>query len=441
MEMTQPWHELTACEWIERVQVTSAYDGVCACLERIRAYNPQLNAFSVVLADSAVQRARELDRLAPHERGPLHGLPFAVKEEIDVAGCVTTFGTNAYTTPRTSHSEIVSRLEKAGAIVIGKTRMPECGAWPFTISKSGGVTRNPYDMTRTPGGSSGGSAAAVASGMVPIGLGGDGGGSIRIPSAHCGLVGLKPSRGLVSTAPYPHLWLNLGVAGVLARTARDSALVYDVICATDFSSKLEPHTSLRIGWTVDTVSPLARPHQDHVSTVQQVARFLAESGHQVEHIHPRFPDPTIAFLILFLRSIYEEVSTCEYPHHLEKRTRQLAAVGARLPKSVVSWALKRSDVLAEQVAPLWQKYDVVITPTTASRPDRADRIAFLGPVRSQIASIPSVVYTLLWNVTGQPAVSIPWGNDSHGLPLAVQAIGMQEAPLLSLAHQLSAIHE
>ncbi len=156
-------------------------------------------------------------------------MPVAIKEEIDVAGCVTTFGGEANSTPAGADAEVVRRLRDAGAVIVGKTTMPEFGAFPYTESVSRGVTRNPWDATRTPGGSSGGTAVAVATGMVTVGLGGDGGGSIRIPSACCGLFGLKPQRGRVTTAPHPHLWWALGTAGPLARTVLDSAIVYDVI--------------------------------------------------------------------------------------------------------------------------------------------------------------------------------------------------------------------
>ena len=202
-----------------------------AAIDRIGTLDPAFNAFSVVLADEArreaLARDEQLSGGAP--AGPLHGVPVAIKEEIDVAGCVTTFGGDANSTPARADAEIVRRLREAGAVIVGKTTMPEFGAFPYTESVSRGVTRNPWDPTRTPGGSSGGTAVAVATGMVPVGIGGDGGGSIRIPSACCGLFGLKPQRGRVTTAPHPHLWWALGTAGPLARSVLDSAIVYDVI--------------------------------------------------------------------------------------------------------------------------------------------------------------------------------------------------------------------
>ena len=198
-------------------------------LGRIEARDTELNAFSIVLANEAREQARFLELGEDAARGPLYGVPVAIKEELDVAGCVTTFGGMGNSTPKTEDGEVVRRLRAAGAVVVGKTQMPEFGAYPYTESVAHGYTRNPWRTGFTPGGSSGGTAAAVASGMVPIGLGGDGGGSIRIPAAFCGLFGLKPQRGRVTTSPNPHLWWALGTIGPLSRTVLDSAVVYDVI--------------------------------------------------------------------------------------------------------------------------------------------------------------------------------------------------------------------
>ena len=219
--------DLSAADLVRRIAAgeLTAAAAVEASLERIERRNPGVNAFSVVLAEQARSDAARLDaeRAAGGPVGPLHGVPVAIKEEIDVAGCVTTFGGRGNSTPAAEDGEVVRRLRQAGAVVVGKTRMPEFGQWPFTESVDGGITRNPWDRTRTPGGSSGGTAAAVALGMVPVAIGGDGGGSIRIPAACCGLFGLKPTRGRVTSHPAPHLWWALGTTGPLTRTCRSSA--------------------------------------------------------------------------------------------------------------------------------------------------------------------------------------------------------------------------
>ena len=159
-----------------------------------------------MLDNEAREQARFLELGQGGERGPLYGVPVAIKEELDVAGCVTTFGGHGNSTPVAADGEVVRRLREAGAVIVGKTHMPEFGAWPYTESVAYGYTRNPWRTGFTPGGSSGGTAAAVASGMVPIGMGGDGGGSIRIPAAFCGLFGLKPQRG----GSRPHRWNTSG---------------------------------------------------------------------------------------------------------------------------------------------------------------------------------------------------------------------------------------
>ena len=243
----------------------SAREVTDEALARIDRLDRRFNAFTVVLADAARAEADERDAASARGEtpGPLHGVPVAIKEEIDVAGCVTTFGGRSNTTPVTADAELVRRLRAAGAVVVGKTAMPEFGSFPFTESEATGYTLNPWDVARSPGGSSGGSAVAVATGMVPVAIGGDGGGSIRVPSSFCGLFGLKPQRGRVSTAPHPHLWWALGVVGPLTRSVFDSALVNDVIrgnLPTDLfradgdepfvgAASREPGR-LRVGWSL-----------------------------------------------------------------------------------------------------------------------------------------------------------------------------------------------
>ena len=272
--------DLTVAELARRVaeEEVSAVEVVEACLARIGERDPALNAFSVVLADQARAEAAARDQALAEGAtpGPLHGVPVAIKEEIDVAGCVTTFGGRANSTPVAVDGEVVRRLRAAGAVIIGKTRMPEFGAWPYTESVDGGYTRNPWKPGHTPGGSSGGTAVAVAAGMVPVGLGGDGGGSIRIPSACCGLFGLKPQRGRVTTAPMEHLWWALGTVGPLARSVLDSAIVYDVIrgnTATDLLPGTRAADELHRG------SPHRVP-----STADRVVHEVADQGSASRHV-------------------------------------------------------------------------------------------------------------------------------------------------------------
>lgn len=411
--------------WRARVERTSACETVEAVIERIEAENPVLNAFSVVMADEARQQARELDALPADQRGPLHGVPFVVKDEIDVAGYPTTFGTHANVRIKKADSEIVARLRAAGAIPVAKTRMPEFGAWPQTFSDHAGATRNPHDLARTPGGSSGGTAAAVASGIVPFGLGGDGGGSIRIPSAHCGLVGLKPQRGKVPTKPYRNLWLTLGTPGALTTTAEDAALVYDVIAdgSAHLVRALEHTGPLRVRWTTKSASPTVRTCADNQRSVRKAAQELARQGYDVRPLAKRIPDPTWPFLALFFASIKEETTLIENPAALDKRSRTLSRLSRLTPFWLRAWAQSHSEHLAHLTQALFDDCDVLLTPTTASRPGRVEDFQGVTAVGAMLKSTGSVAHTVLWNVTGHPAVAVPVGKDSAGLPLSVQVVG------------------
>ena len=433
-------------------EVTSRSE-VEAALERIAAADPHLNAFSVLLADSARREADARDELlasgaAP---GPLHGVPIAIKEEIDVAGTMTTFGGEANSTPVADDAEMVTRLRAAGAVVIGKTTMPEFGAFPYTESVSCGITRNPWDPTRTPGGSSGGTAAAVAAGMVSVGLGGDGGGSIRIPSACCGLFGLKPQRGRVTTAPQPHLWYALGTSGPLSRSVLDSAIVYDVIrgnvegdlyAAGESGSFVEAAGRdpgrLRIGWSTKPVTLGVRPDPIHVQVVQETARLLADLGHDVREIDPRYPDPTPAFVPQFFAGIRYESDLVEHYDRLERRTRQTYRMGSWVTPKVIDWALAQTEQVSAKANRVFDDCDVLLTPTIAHRPPKVGILGGKGTVGSALASMPAIAYVALWNVAGNPAGSVPCGPGPDGLPTAVQLVGPTdgETTLLSLSAQL-----
>jgi amidase len=450
-------HLLDAAETARRTSAgeVSAVEVVQASLARITALDPGLNAMSVLLAAEALAEAEARDRaLAAGEPcGSLHGVPVVIKEEVDVAGTVTTFGGEANSTPVSEDAEVVRRLRAAGAVVVGKTTMPEFGAWPYTEGASRGVTRNPWDRTRTPGGSSGGTAVAVATGMVPVGLGGDGGGSIRIPSAMCGLFGLKPQRGRVSTAPHPHLWWALGTAGPLTRTVLDSAIFYDAVrgnvagdlhTAGDTGSFTEAARTapgrLRIGWSTKPVALGVRPDRAHVRAVEDTARLLTELGHDVRRVEPHYPDPTLAFVPQFFAGIRDEAGAVEHPERLERRTRQTRRLGAWVTPRVRDWALRQTEEVTRQANRVFDEVDVLLTPTTAHRPPRVGVIDGKGTVGSALAAMPAIAYCALWNVAGNPAANVPAGLAEDGLPLGVQLVGRQndETTLLSLSAQLEA---
>jgi amidase len=443
----------SAAQIVERCGsgATSPEAEVARSLAAIEARDHELNAFSVVLADDARERARFLELGLGETRGALYGVPVAIKEELDVAGCVTTYGGEGNSTPAAADGEVVRRLREAGAIVVGKTQMPEFGAYPYTESVRHGYTRNPWRTGFSPGGSSGGSAVAVSAGMVPVALGGDGGGSIRIPSGCCGVFGLKPQRGRVTCAPHEHLWWALGTAGALTRTVLDSAVVYDVIRGhlpidrwqagevgsfTDAARRAPGR--LRIGWCTRPPTKGIRPHADHVSAVRDTARLLSDLGHEVREIDPHYPDPTAAFVPQFFAGIRSEAEEMEHYERLERRTRETCRLGTWVTPKVLQAALRATERVSEKANRVFDEVDVLLTPTTAHRPPRVGILDGTGTVRASLRSLPAVTYAALWNVAGNPACSVPSGTGADGLPVGVQLVGPTdgEEVLFSLAAQL-----
>ncbi len=430
-------------------------EAVDDALHRIVERDPGIRAFTVVLADQARAEAAERDAALTRGEtpGPLHGVPMAIKEEIAVAGCVTSFGGIGNTTPATADSEVVRRLRAAGAVIVGKTAMPEFGAWPYTESVAHGITHNPWSPGHTPGGSSGGTAAAVAAGMVPVGLGGDGGGSIRIPSACCGLFGLKPQRGRVTTSPAPHLWWSLGTCGPLTRSVLDSALVYDAIRGnldTDLyragetgsfvdAARTDPGR-LRIGWSTRPVTVGVKPDRSHVKAVEDTAALLEGLGHEVFEIDPRYPDPTRAFVPQFFAGIRTEADEVEHYDRLERRTREVYRLGSWVTPKVVRFALKETERLSRKANRVFERCDVLLTPATAHRPPEVGILDGVGAVRASLRAMPAIAYAAIWNLAGNPAASVPAGIGGDGMPLAVQLVGRTdgEPTLLSLSAQIEA---
>ncbi len=433
----------------------SARELVELFLARIDRLNPQLNAFRETLADVALASAAQIDAGALEGRGALAGVPIAVKDDMPIGGCVRTRGSRSPSAPEERDAEALRRLRHAGAIPIGITRVPELMLFPWTASDAGGVTRNPWDLTRTPGGSSGGSAAAVAAGLVPAAGASDGGGSIRIPAACCGLVGLKPTRGRVSSQPLGEGWLGLATFGALARTVPDSALLLDAMHGAapgDRFSVAPPHGSflqaaltppaapLRVA--VSTKLPLgsfARLSADQRRAYDQTARLIEELGHQVTERDPDYGLVAPEFIQTYLRGVHEEFATLERPDLAERSTRQLAAVGGRLvPVRRRERLLARRGATIARIARLWEQVDVLLTPGLASTAIPAEG----GHGRSGLVALDRAARFMPWypvfNLTGQPAISIPAGFGADGLPLSVQLVGRHgaEETLYSLAGQI-----
>jgi amidase len=454
-------------------------------LERIKRLNPKLNAFRVVFEERARMEADQADarRGAGGESSqrPLLGVPIAVKEEQDVAGELTTHGTNAYGEPAKADSEIVRRMRAAGAIVIGKTQMPELGAFPWTESATWGVTRNPWELQHSPGGSSGGSAAAVAAGLVGAALAGDGGGSIRIPSAFSGLFGLKTQRGRVPLAPHAGHWHGLVVYGVLTRSVRDSALFYDAIAdgPADSDTPVPPPSSflgalgqagtpapggerisrkptsegssnggsatrpLRIAVSSALPpSPLTKLHGENREALEETAALLRSLGHEVhEHEvdHGQLA-PALEFTVVYLYSLHEAVGALAYPERAERRIRTLARIGGMLPRGALDWALGRKEQYAARLNESLADHDVLLTPVTPAPAPRIGAREGRSWLRTSVEASATVPHVACWNFTGQPACSVPAGFAADGLPRAVQLVGRpnDEATLVALAAQIEA---
>lgn len=423
-------------------------------LARIAALDSTLNAFAYVLAEEALARADELDaeRAAGRPCGPLHGVPIAIKDENDVAGLPTAYGGAAFTTPAAADCEVVRLLREAGAIIIGKTRMPEFGIFPFTETQAHGWTRNPWNPLKSPAGSSGGTGAAVASGMVAAGIGGDGGGSIRLPSSWCGLFGLKPQRGRVSLAPHPDLWRALGVIGPLTRTVTDSALIYDVIAGTSATDRFvagawegtlaqaaaTPPRRLRI--LVSAKNPGGGPKADAptAAALATTAAALTELGHIVIERDPRYPNVSLPFMAQVAGGVADEVARAEHPELLEARTRRIA----RLIRPFLRygrWAERTLDKKsATFLAHLFSDVDLVVTPTTPTAALPVGQLDGLGAIEALSRATGVSSYTSIWNALGNPAAALPAGFTDDGLPLSIQIVGPanSEPLIVALSAQL-----
>jgi amidase len=417
-------------------------------LERISGLDGQLNAFRTVRAEAARVEAREAQRrLDAGERRPLLGVLVAVKDDVDVAGEVTAWGTAAHGPPVEQDAAVVQRLRDAGAIVLGKTNVPEMTVWPFTESPTFGATRNPWDPSRSPGGSSGGTAAAVAAGLAPWGLGSDGGGSIRTPASWCGLFGLKPQRGRVPLAPHDDGWQGLIVNGPITRTVEDAALFLDVTTTMPapeggfVDAAARDPGRLRIA--VSRKSPLglaARVGKAQRAAVSEVADLLRELGHDVVERTPDYLPLRSGWNVTarYVRGIHDDVATMPHPERLEGRTRSMARVGERVSDRRLAKIRAAEAGLAARFNAIFDDVDVVVTPGTAVGPPRIGALARRGAVITLIASAGRSPFQAIFNVTGQPAAVVPWGSDTSGLPTSVQLVGrpFDEGTLLALSAQI-----
>src|SRR3954469_6034942 len=439
----------------------SARELVQASLDRIAAIDGELNAFIELDAERALAAA---DRIEPGDERPFAGVPIAIKGNVPVEGLCMNFASKFLQGHRPGHSAyLVRRLRDAGFVVVGTTNLPEFGILPTTEPRHTGATRNPWDTSRTPGGSSGGSAAAVASGMLAIAHGNDGGGSIRIPAACCGLVGLKPSRGRVSRGP------DLGDSflasdGVLTRTVAETAQVLDVLAgyevgdATWAPRPVEPYTTsvrrdpgrLRVAMTAQ--NPLGVDVDPECVRGMHVAgELLASLGHDVEHAAPAQPggDSLALFIQAFGPAVslgigYGELLAGRPPEENEieplsraiyEHSQQLTAIGYLA-------ATAQLQALARGLVAFFAEYDLLLTPALAERPLAIGDCNGLGenPLADLERSARFTPFAALFNITGQPAISVPVGFGDDGLPTAAQLVAkpLGEDTLLQVAAQMEA---
>lgn len=435
----------------------SARELVEACLERIARLDPGVNAFRVVLAERALAEADQADaRRGAGDERPLLGVPIAIKDVVDVAGETTTHGTSAHGPPAARDAELVRRLRTAGAIVIGKTHTPELAQWGATESATFGRTRNPWDLDHTSGGSSGGSGAAVAAGMVGAASASDGLGSIRIPAACCGLFGLKPQRGRVPLAPDDDHWHGLSVAGVLTRSVADTALYLDVVSDPPEGGTGPVGTAggvfaaaarrrpgrLRIVVAVNPPPGARRAGGDVRRAIEETASALRSLGHEVFEGRIDYGTAGLRAIVRFLRGAHDDAARMPSPGRLERRTRASARLGSLVSPAAIRRDRAGEAVRARRLGAVLEGGDVLLMPTIAAPAAEVGVYEGAGATGTLLreALVWPGAYTPPWNYSGQPAAAVPAGFDRNGLPLSVQLVGHpnDEATLLSLAAQLEA---
>ncbi|MGI9557279.1 MAG: amidase, partial [Solirubrobacterales bacterium] len=443
-------------EMLRSKQVSSA-ELVELYLDRIERLDPQLNSFRAVYEERARAGAKEADaRIGKGEEAPLLGVPVALKDDLDVAGEVTYHGTRAFDEPATQDSFHWARIRDAGAVLLGKTNLPELGIYGFTESDGWGVTRNPWDLGRTPAGSSGGSGAAVSAGLVGAAAGSDGAGSIRFPAANCHLFGLKPQRGRISLAPHGEHWSALTVTGCLSRRVADTALWMDIASGSDPSDHDPPAPpggsyvdaaakdpgKLRVAWSLKPPRAIAPPIvTDSVkNAVARTVDVLQGLGHEVEQCDPDWGQLGNGAAPRYLKGITDSVAEVPYPDRLEPRTRAIARLGERIPERLLDRAHTAESTDAARVNAIFERFDVLVMPTVGEPPVPVRKWDGKGALRTIIGMSRTYPFGIPFNYTGQPAASVPAGFTADGLPLSAQLVAPPngEQILFSLSAQLEA---
>ena len=417
----------------------TARQAVEEALDRVERSQRVTNAWQVVRRDAALAEADAVDMRSERFALPLAGVPIAIKDNIPVAGEPMRDGSaGSDPTPQERNHEVVKRLRAAGAVVVGLTRVPELCIWGATDSVFG-ITRNPWDPERTPGGSSGGSAAAVAAGAVPIAHGNDGMGSIRIPSACCGLVGLKPGYGVVPSHLGNGSWHGMAENGPLATTVADAALMFSVLAGDP--SYADPARPGMLRLAVSTQAPgVGIPvSKEWAGAARRTAETLRAAGHRLADRTPNYPATLMSTtaISLWTTGTALDAELLADPGKVEKRTARHVAIGRQLARRghPKPGPRERWRAVAER---FFADTDVLITPTLAQPPIRAKAWSEGGWLATIQANARFAPFAAPWNIAGWPAMSVPAGLDDAGRPLGVQLVGRpgSEATLLGLAAQI-----
>ncbi|HXA27578.1 MAG TPA: amidase [Candidatus Angelobacter sp.] len=452
-----------ATELVERLRggSVSPVELVDAVLERIERHNPTINAYVLVLAEQARQQARESEeRIRRGEARPLEGLPVAIKDNVHLAGTPMTLASEAVkAAPSPVDSYVVRRLREAGAVLVGKTNLPELGTVPSTENRRFGATRNPWNTGLIAGGSSGGSAAAVAAGMAPAAHGNDAGGSLRIPAACTGLFSIKPTRGRISMAPAGDPPFGLNVEGFITRSVGDTAMLLD---ATHGSEPGDLHVAapparpfatevgvnpgrLRIGFTAKP--PLDVPiDAAYLDGLRRAATLCEQLGHDVVEIEPQWQNDDILGLFnqvwaaFFGNVVQEVIDSGGDLERIEPLNRALYELSKEISSAQYWRASTQMQALIRDIGAGQAEYDVVLTPALAKPPIPIGALwegSDLDATMPIINSAMFTPFTVPANLSGQPAANLPL-FEHEGLPLCVQAIGRlgEEATLIRLASQL-----
>jgi amidase len=434
-----------------RTRDLSAREVVQAHLDQVERVNPAVNAIVTLTADRAMAEARACDeRIASGAVvGPLHGIPVVHKDTHDTAGIRTTYGSPLFAEHVPEQDELaVARLRAAGAITIGKSNVPEFGAGSHTFNPVFGATRNPYALTRSAGGSSGGSAAALASGMCPLAEGGDMGGSLRNPASFCNVVGFRPSPGRVPSWPNLAPWSTLAVQGPMARTVADTALLLSVLAGPDprspialdepgarFAEPMDPDLSgLRVAWTPD-LGAMVPVDPDVAAVLADTPTVLTGLGCHVELDSPDLSGADEVFRTL--RAWQFELALGELfdrdAHLLKPSLRNNIALGRRLTGPDLGRAHVLHAALYERVCEFFTRYDVLVLPVSQVAPFPVDL-----EYPTEVAGQPMSDYlewmrsAYLISVTGCPALSVPAGFTADGLPVGLQIVTAPRADALAL---------